>query len=545
MLRTVLGASIGALLLIPFAASASTVSNEAQRAYTDWKSTFVTSNGAGSQGLRVNDPSAGNITVSEGQGYGMLLSVRHNDRATFDALWRYTKSHLDQRGLMHWKIDSSGNVTGANSATDGDEDIGYALLLADRTWGGSYLSEAKTYIDAMYQYEVEAGTYVLKPGDVWGGSDATNPSYFAPAYYREFAKVTGNNGWLKVLDKSYEILFAARDANTGLLPEWTTGTGESATRVTWNKNRDNFTYNAIRVPWRMAMDWVENKDPRAKDIADKMNHFFASQTTFYSGYTFDGKPLANYLDGTFMSGIAVGSVVSSDAAFRDRVINQLVAMKPSGYYSSSYRALALLTIADAEGSFPRIAASVVTAPVQAPAPEPTPAPEPIVTPTVVASTTVAKAPVVETTTTPVVVEAAPKPTVETAAPAPVTTVTPEPKATETETAPVVAATAAEHTPVGARTLEVMLPGGNSTVSGEKKLKVKIEDLDPKLYTATWSVDGGQENSMENANPSLKQAKIQFDNWTWHGEGPYKVTFTAKDSSGSVIGQSTVEIFVKQ
>lgn len=539
MVRTVLGALLGATLLAPFAASASVVSTEAQRAYTDWKSSFVTSNGAGSNNLRVTDPSAGDITVSEGQGYGMLLAVRHNDRATFDALWRYTKSKLDERGLMHWKVDRDGIVTGKNSATDGDEDIGYALLLAEEAWGPAYTADARTYIRAMYQHEVEAGTYVLKPGDVWGGSDATNPSYFAPSYYRAFAKATGENGWLKVLDKSYEILFAARNETTGLLPEWTTGTGDTATRVTWNKNRDNFTYNAIRVPWRVATDWVENGDPRAKDIAEKMNRFFASQSTFYSGYTLDGKPLANYLDGTFMSGIAAGAAVSSDAAFRDRVINQLVAMKPSGYYSSSYRALTLLLLADAEGSFPRVAGSVET--VTAPVAEPTPALEqPAVEPTVVAPT-----PIVEETL-PATANAATTATEEPVAemaPTLTTTVTPEPQTAAAEAEPV--SGVATSAPLGARTLEVILPGGNSTVSGEKKLKVKIEDLDPTLYTATWSVDGGQENSMESANPLLKQSKISFDNWTWRGAGPYKVTFTAKDLTGAVIGQSTVELFVKQ
>lgn len=505
MVRIVFGALMGATLLTPFAVSASVVSTEAQRAYTNWKSSFITSNGAGSNNLRVNDPSAGNITVSEGQGYGMLLAVRHNDRATFDALWRYTRSKLDERGLMHWRVDQNGIVTGKNSATDGDEDIAYALLLAQEAWGSTYGADARTYIRAMYQHEVEAGTYVLKPGDVWGGSDATNPSYFAPSYYRAFAEATGENGWLRVLDKSYEILFAARHETTGLLPEWTTATGETATRVTWNRNRDNFSYNAVRVPWRVAADWVENRDPRAKDIVEKSNRFFASQGAFVSGYTLDGRSLSNYLDGTFMSGIAAGAAVSSDPAFRNRVTNQLVAMNPSGYYSSSFRALTLLLLADAEGSFPRVS-GVTGIPARAEL-QPT-VERPVIRP-------------IPTVTEPIT----PTPSITDVA------VTPTPGSEGTTSA----------TP---RALEVMLPGGNATVSGEKKFKVRIRDLDPKLYTATWSVDGGQDNPMRNANPSLKQAKISFDRWTWRGAGPYRVTFTAKNLSGTVIGQTTVEIFVK-
>ncbi|MER3524273.1 MAG: hypothetical protein C4326_09455 [Ignavibacteria bacterium] len=46
----------------------------------------------------------------------------------------------------------------------------------------NYLQQAITQINRVYQHEVERNTYVLKPGDTWGGSSVTNPSYFAPAY---------------------------------------------------------------------------------------------------------------------------------------------------------------------------------------------------------------------------------------------------------------------------------------------------------------------------------------------------------------------------
>ncbi|MBI4129048.1 MAG: hypothetical protein HY460_03260, partial [Parcubacteria group bacterium] len=241
--------------------------------YAEWKRRFVTAQGAGAGGLRVQMPEDNYNTVSEGQGYGLLLAVFNNDRATFDALWNYTKRYRDTRGLMHWRIDRYGAVTGKNAATDGDEDIAFALLAASKKWN-AYTTEARNYIAAIYAYEVEAGTFVLKPGDVWGGSDATNPSYFAPAYYKEFARFTGNTGWIKVADKSYEILRLARNASTGLVPEWTTAQGTSATRITWNASRDNFSYNAVRTPWRIALDWSWNSDPRAYDITNTMTRFF-------------------------------------------------------------------------------------------------------------------------------------------------------------------------------------------------------------------------------------------------------------------------------
>ena len=37
---------------------------------------------------------------------------------------------------MHWRINASGAITGNNSATDADEDIAFALVMADKQWGG-------------------------------------------------------------------------------------------------------------------------------------------------------------------------------------------------------------------------------------------------------------------------------------------------------------------------------------------------------------------------------------------------------------------------
>lgn len=280
----------------------------------------------------------------------MLLAVYRNDQVTFDRLWKYVKAHRDERGLMHWKIDQYGNVIGANAATDADEDIGFALFAATKKWGRAYSKDAFAYIHAIYKYEVEPVTYVLKPGDVWGGSDATNPSYYAPAYYREFTSFTKNNEWLKVADKAYEILEKVRNQNTGLVPEWRTALGGSSSRITWNSNKDNFSYNAIRVPWRIAIDWVWNGCIRAFNITNSMTTFFASQSSLKSGYMLDGTPLVSYFDTTFAAGIAAGSKASDNRAFEQTMTDTLIGMQSSGYYGASLRALSLLFLT---GNFAR------------------------------------------------------------------------------------------------------------------------------------------------------------------------------------------------
>ena len=125
----------------------------------------------------------------------MVLSAYYNDQATFDGLWKYAQSHLDPKGLMHWHISATNTVAGMNSATDADEDMAWGLVLASRRWPtGTYLDDAKKVIAVMATNCVAADG-LIKGGDSFGTNTRTNPSYYAPAYYRVFAKISGNTLW--------------------------------------------------------------------------------------------------------------------------------------------------------------------------------------------------------------------------------------------------------------------------------------------------------------------------------------------------------------
>ena len=65
------------------------------------------------------------------------VPVRLRDQALFDSLWRYAQCFLNDCGLMSWYIAPDGqNVLGAGGATDSDEDMAWALVMAHRQWGG-------------------------------------------------------------------------------------------------------------------------------------------------------------------------------------------------------------------------------------------------------------------------------------------------------------------------------------------------------------------------------------------------------------------------
>ena len=122
-----------------------------QTAYQSWMAAMVTSSGAPAGALRVQDPMTANQTSSEAMGYGMLIAVYMSDKKTFDSFWAYVQAHM-ANGLMSWQVSSGGTSSGTqvSSATDADQDMAWALIMADKQWpGGSYLGAAKSILTSI------------------------------------------------------------------------------------------------------------------------------------------------------------------------------------------------------------------------------------------------------------------------------------------------------------------------------------------------------------------------------------------------------------
>jgi len=250
-----------------------TTSQDAADAYNAWKTNFVVSCSNGSRVLFDDNSS----TVSEGIGYGMLLSAYAGDKTTFDALWKYYKSHSNGNGVMNWKYSNCDNVSGTNGATDAEEDAAMALVIAERQWPSAtspydYGTEAKSLISKIRQYEIHPSTYQVVNGDAWGfNNSCRNPGYIATAYYREFAIVESNNTnfWNSTVSTAQSFLLTNRNATTGLISNWA---DNNASPNSCNGNIE-FGWDAIRGPWRMATDVIWNgttKATTASDICSKM-----------------------------------------------------------------------------------------------------------------------------------------------------------------------------------------------------------------------------------------------------------------------------------
>ncbi len=246
---------------------------------------------------------------------------------------------------MAWHVDSNNNVLDWTSATDADEDMAFALVVADKKWGG-YTTDATNLIGNVLSCEVEPTTFVLKPGDVWGGSGNTNPSYFTPAFYKIFKAYTGNVNWDRVTDQAYQVIANVNGktgaATTGLQPNWTTACGDPVPDRSLSDY--NYTYDACRVPWRLAMDAAWNCDTRATSQLDKLNAFFRNigAGNIKDGYKLDGTLVGSYHNPAFVAPAASGAITSTDSAYRSSMWNETVNLRNQGYYHDSLRLMSLL-----------------------------------------------------------------------------------------------------------------------------------------------------------------------------------------------------------
>jgi endo-1,4-beta-D-glucanase Y len=354
---------------------------DARRAFQRWRAEIVTTEGAGGF-LRTRRPDTpdgvANSTVSEGIAYGMIIAVAFDEQPMFDAFFAYAQRWFNQNGLMSWYIAPDGSrALGSGAATDADEDMAWALIMAHRQWGGrgalddTYLGHARRLIDRIWELEVDHGTWrdMLLPGDEWRGRNVFNPSYFAPNQYRLFGEVSGNvEGWRRVVDRGYAVVensLGERLGNrdNGLVPAWCTAEGEPV--EAFPGALTNYQYDSARLPFRIGQDWAYHGEERARAYLRRVSAFFDAigADRIVDGYTLAGEPAPdpraqspNPGSAVFVGCAAVGAMHDArhqrfvDAAY-DRVkTGELLAR--SRYYNQCWTVLSLLMLTGNLLTFP-------------------------------------------------------------------------------------------------------------------------------------------------------------------------------------------------
>lgn len=234
-----------------------------RRLWEEYKSSFIQADG------RLVDKGQNSISHSEGQGYGMLISLFNDDRETFDRLWRWTRDNLRARkdGLCAWSWGKRGNgswgVTDYNNATDGDILIAYALIKASEKWGGGeYRNEAAKIaaeIRKLLFITREGRTFLLPAyyGFESGETLTLNPSYLVFPAYRAFSGVDDKSFWDKVYADARHLMTKSLFGRFKLPPDWISLTRSDFTVAGGRKPL--FGYEAIRTV--LYLSWDTNLAP--------------------------------------------------------------------------------------------------------------------------------------------------------------------------------------------------------------------------------------------------------------------------------------------
>lgn len=309
--------------------------------YKSWKARYVNDDAGKNQNYIWVEGSVGQkVCVSEGQGYGMIivaLMAGYDSAAqtTYDKLFNYFKAHPSTKSacLMAWAQTKSFKDVDGSSATDGDMDIAYSLLLANKQWGSTgkinYLSVAGKMIAAIYEQEINPVTFsILLSNDVQRGSKDffdTRSSDFMPAHFRSFNTASNDSNWLSIINKNYALFnFMQKKYSNGigLVPDFIQHINKvpMPAKANYLESRYDglYNYNACRVPWRIATDYLVHGDIRSKKLIDRIN-FWIRQTTnnipdnISAGYTLAGDDIhgRNFEAMSFIGSFAVSAMVDA------------------------------------------------------------------------------------------------------------------------------------------------------------------------------------------------------------------------------------------
>ena len=366
------------------------------------------------------------LAVSEGMGYGMLITVLmagHDPEAQtiFDGLLKTVRARpsysIPGGGgtyLMDWRLAADGSsqagVGDGWNAMDGDQDIAMALVMADRQWGSAgawnYKQEGVNTINAMKAWN-------MKPDGTTKGLSTPNVSRtsdYMIGHFRAYAKATGDAYWSGlVIDRSHALVDRMQTVyspGVGLMPDFIVDTNTASPRPSPGGMGDgtntemNYFANAQRNPWRWGTDYVNSGDTRWKGVVTKMMNFFVAKTAgnpnnLGGGYQLNGADMnLGWRSRGLVGGVMNGAQV--DASFQP-FLNASWDWMTANFVTDYYEAeLSLLSMLVASGNWwtttAAAAPAVAPAPTPAPTPAPAPAPAPVPKPAPAPAPTAAPAP---------------------------------------------------------------------------------------------------------------------------------------------------------
>jgi oligosaccharide reducing-end xylanase len=343
--------------------------------------------GANSNGplAYITDIKHGDVRT-EGLSYGMMIAVQMNKPAEFNALWNWSKTFLYHAapehpsfGFFSWQAQTNGAAMSEFVAPDGESYYVTALYFAANRWGSgqgiyNYHAEADRLLTDMRHRAVITGkvSMLIRNNNVHETVSAgplfdedhkmvlfspstervrfTDPSYQLPAFYELWARwgpAADKNFWLAAADTSRNFFSSVANPLNGLTPDYAQFDASPVTNG-WNRAAANFRFDAFRTAANWSVDWSWwAKDPRERELSDKLQAFFEAQgmETYGCQFTLAGEPL----DARHAQGLVAENAVASLAATNSRAKNFVEALwntpTPDGlerYYEGLLYLMALL-----------------------------------------------------------------------------------------------------------------------------------------------------------------------------------------------------------
>lgn len=226
---------LGALAALPVLSLATARAGAgAAVAASAWPAWQVLCEGSLSEDGRVIDHGqADQRSTSEGQSYALFFALVDNDQALFDRVLGWTQANLAGGDLGRqlpawlWGRDDKGGwrVLDANSASDSDLWLAYALLEAARLWRRPALQGMAMGLLAQVRAREIVSLDGLGPmllpgpqGFATEGGTRVNPSYLPLPLLRRFAAVDRGGPWPALADNALALL--RQTAPKGFAPDW-------------------------------------------------------------------------------------------------------------------------------------------------------------------------------------------------------------------------------------------------------------------------------------------------------------------------------------